>query len=336
MKDDRNDGQAPAPDDERALRALLHGAVSDLEPAPLALERLRHAVPARRARKRQALVGAAAAVLLIGGGTPAVLHLTDGTEHTEADGPAMAGHGQDVPGTAGTGSDPHATGSGHQRQPTGSPTRGATVPAVPDQRPGVSPEAPQTTAGGTSAAPTLSSGPQPPAAAPGVPLCTAGQLGVSGSAGTPDSDGKVYGSFRVTNVSALGCVVTGPDAVTASAGTEVLAHTPSDPAPGLPDPSSEVASLVLAPHMSYEVRYAWVPSALSCPAPTASDPQGPATGPAANTEAAAPPPQPPASPGVSVTLTARPGAPTAQTTLPSSPCAGTVYRTGTIPQSPTP
>ncbi|MCZ0980185.1 hypothetical protein O1L60_17650 [Streptomyces diastatochromogenes] len=46
-------------DDELALRRLFQDAVSGLEPSHGSLEHLRRAVPARRARKRQALVGAA-------------------------------------------------------------------------------------------------------------------------------------------------------------------------------------------------------------------------------------------------------------------------------------
>ena len=52
--------------DEVALCRLLRGAVQDLEPADGTLDHLHRAVPARRARRRQGVVGAAAAALLIG------------------------------------------------------------------------------------------------------------------------------------------------------------------------------------------------------------------------------------------------------------------------------
>lgn len=46
--------------DELALRRMLQGAVQGLEPSDGTLERLHRAVPARRARRRQGVVGAAA------------------------------------------------------------------------------------------------------------------------------------------------------------------------------------------------------------------------------------------------------------------------------------
>ena len=51
----------PGPDgldsDELALRRMLHHAVQQMEPRDGTLDHLRRAVPARRARKRQATVG---------------------------------------------------------------------------------------------------------------------------------------------------------------------------------------------------------------------------------------------------------------------------------------
>ncbi|MGW4705839.1 hypothetical protein ACWEP1_36530, partial [Streptomyces sp. NPDC004285] len=61
--------------DELALRRLFQDAVGDLEPSLGSLEHLRRAVPARRARKRQAIVGAAAAAVLIGTAVPAFVHV---------------------------------------------------------------------------------------------------------------------------------------------------------------------------------------------------------------------------------------------------------------------
>ncbi|MEU7607087.1 hypothetical protein AB0B44_40650, partial [Streptomyces sp. NPDC041003] len=50
MMDDHT--QPGGASEEEALRGLFHGAVEGLQPSADALERLRHAVPARRARKR--------------------------------------------------------------------------------------------------------------------------------------------------------------------------------------------------------------------------------------------------------------------------------------------
>ncbi|MEU8460656.1 hypothetical protein [Streptomyces sp. NPDC029003] len=362
--------------DERALRALLAGAVGGLEPSDGALERLRHAVPARRARKRQALVGAAAVALLAGTAIPAALHL--GTDQGAAAGhSAMAGHGEARDGTTGGPSDPrqNASGDGDKGAP-----RAARTPSAGQETGGAgtgpSPQASESPSGGTVAGSSAAgatagttsgagNGPQPPAgAAPGVPACTAGQLGVAGSARAPESDGKVLGSFKVTNVSARGCTVTGPDTVTAAPlpatpppaqapGVTVTGHTAGDPASGLlPDPSAETPVLVLEPNRAYEVRFAWVPSARSCPAAS----PGPSVKPAQGGEAQTPARQPdgagaPATSGaaggdaaseagtgaqggagVAVSHTPASGDPVTRTTI-ADACGGTVYRTGIIPQA---
>ncbi|MFI6147221.1 hypothetical protein [Streptomyces sp. NPDC051109] len=356
MRDDHTPPGAAG--EEQALRSLLQGAVEGLQPAEGALERLRHAVPVRRTRKRQALVGAAAAALLAGTAIPAALHLhITGGEGAAADHSAMAGHGEQ-PGTAAAGgtSDPHQNGAGAQPQPGKAPGKGAESGGA-GERPDPQERGAPTggTAGPDTAAATAGAGtgPQPPvAAAPGVPGCSAEQLGVQGSAKAPEADGKVYGSFKVTNVSTRGCTVIGPDTVTAasvsgsapgrSSGVTVVGHTAGDPAAGLPDPSAETPLLLLQPYTAYEVRFAWVPSAQSCPAatpdPVTKPPAGApdsgqgtaarATGPEPETDSKTPEPT-----GVEVTHTphtAPPGAPTTQTTIPAA-CGGTVYRTGVIP-----
>ncbi|MEU9255562.1 hypothetical protein AB0D66_27405 [Streptomyces sp. NPDC048270] len=343
--------------EEEALRGLLHGAVEGLRPAEGALERLRYAVPARRTLKRQALVGAAAVALLAGTAIPAALHMTAGagttTEH-----PAMAGHGSQAGGKpGGAPSDPHQNGSGSQPRATrsggGAPDAGGTT-GQPDPASTGSP------AGGATAGPSSSgtapgtvvgsgNGPQPPAAAPGVPGCGAEQLGVVGSARTPEADGKIYGSFKVTNVSAQGCTVTGPDTVTAAAaagaptgpgsGVAVVGHTAGDPASGLlPDPSAEAPVLVLQPNSAYEVRFAWVPSAEPCPSASPDAGAKPPQGQSSDTPVVEPETgtTPPAAPGVAVTHTPPTGTPVTRTTIPEA-CGGTVYRTGAIPvDAPTP
>lgn len=347
--------------EEEALRDLLRGAVEGVQPSAGALERLRYAVPARRAaRRRRAFVGAAAAALLAGTAIPAVLHLAGG-EGPATDHPAMAGHGAhsgDKPGAVG--SDPHGHGSGAHPQSThafggaqavggvtgepdaagGSPVGGLT--AGPS---GTGPSGGSAGPGGSVAG----SGPMPPVAAPGVPGCGADQLGVVGSARAKETDGRVYGSFRVTNVSAHGCAVTGADTVTAAstdggpagsgAAVPVVGHTAGDPASGLlPDPSAQAPVLVLPPNAAYEVRFAWVPSGESCAAtkpdtggkPPQTEPAGTSGG--AQNGAAATEPQtgtPPATAGVAVSHTPQSGAATTRTTIPEA-CGGTVYRTGAI------
>lgn len=360
---------ATAPvDEEQVLRDLLRGAVGGIEPSGDALERLRYAVPARRVRKRQLLIAAVAAAVLVGTGVPATLHLTagggDATDHS-----TLAGHGQK--GANGQGSDPHLNGAGKHPQPgqsSGGQGAGATTSPPSTGFPGlVPPHVSPPPATSPLPGGTFSSGGVllPPPAAPGVPGCNADQLGVSGGAQPPKADGKVYGSFKVTNVSTRGCTVIGPDTVTAApatgpapgaGGTEVavLGHTTGDPATGLlPDPSVETPLMVLAPNAAYEVRFAWVPPRQSCPGTDASAGSRPpetgavayrsadtATGTGADADARrvqGPVPQTdPATPvpsGVSVSHTpdsAVPGGPTTQTTIPDA-CGGTVYRTGVIP-----
>ncbi|MDX2391831.1 hypothetical protein NJL88_17590 [Streptomyces sp. DK15] len=381
MTDDHKNPTDPAgtaghDGDEQALRSLLAGAVQGLEPSEDALERLRRAVPARRARKRQAVVGAAAAVLLAATAVPAALHL-GGEQGTTTDHSAMAGHGQAQSGKTEDPAEPRHNGAGTGNQPR--PTR-STGPALEDG----TGEQPSPPAGGGSASGGVTAGPSgtgatagaatgsgpgieqtPPAAASGaVPACTSEQLGVRGSARAPESDGKVYGSFKVTNVSARGCTVTGPDRVTAASlattppaqgpAVTVTGHREGDPASGLlPAPSAETPQLVLDPNSAYEVRFAWVPTAESCPAATPNpsgkpvEQGGPAQGPAGSTDPAAAgeagaSPAAEADPlsgstapdpaGVEVSHTPSTplaGAPVTHTTIPAA-CGGTVYRTGII------
>ncbi|MFJ6486171.1 hypothetical protein ACIQK6_39515 [Streptomyces sp. NPDC091682] len=348
---------------EEELRVLLRGAVEGLQPSADALERLRDAVPARRTRNRRAaLVGAAAAVLLAGTAIPAALHLS-AAEGAAPDHPAMAGHGESTgdkhdspasnPHQNGFGSLPRATdpfgevpsaggGTGQPNATAGPSANGLTVGPS-----GAGTSAGPAGTGGSAAG----SGPLPPVAAPGVPGCGADQLGVVGSARAPETDGRVYGSFRVTNVSAQGCSVNGQDTLTAAAapgtgagtgpGVAVVGHTAGDPATGLlPDPAAAAPALVLPPNTAYEVRFAWVPSGRTCaPANTdtgAKSPQtepagaagGTGSGPAVEPQAGASP----APGGVAVSHTPQSGATTTRTTIPEA-CGGTVYRTGAIPLS---
>ncbi|MGW7134914.1 hypothetical protein [Streptomyces xanthophaeus] len=362
MDDHTPPGGTSGTSEEQALRGLLRGAVGGLEPSDGALERLRCAVPARRTLRRQAFVGAATVVLLTGAAVPAALYAV-GSQGESTDHSAMAGHGEQPRAKGGaTDSVPHQNGSGDQprssRSGGSTPDAGGTTGGTP------TPSASGSPAGGMTAGPAgtggpagsagsaAGTGPMPPVAAPGVPGCGADQLGVVGSARAPQADGRVYGSFKVTNVSAQGCTVTGPDTVRAAplsgapttqgTGVAVVGHTAGDPASGLlPDPSVEARVLTLEPNTAYEVRFAWVPPAEPCPAQStgggAKPPQGGAGGAsdgAASGTADAEPQtggttaKEPA--GLTVSHTAQTGSPTTQTTIPDA-CGGTVYRTGAIP-----
>ncbi|MFH7595362.1 hypothetical protein WDV06_09690 [Streptomyces racemochromogenes] len=384
MRDDHRNPSvpaAPATADEQVLRSLFAGAVQGLEPSEGALERLRHAVPARRARKRKVLVGGAAAVILAGVAVPAVLHLGDADDGGAAvRHSAMAGHGE-AQGARPGDPRPGIPDDEARPRPAKSPDKGHTAggaAARSSQQHGGSPSGGVSAGPSGAGAPTAAggNGPQPPAgAAAAAPGCTADQLGVAGSARAPEADGKVYGSFKVTNVSGRGCTVTGPDTVTAASvsqgppaaqprGVTVTGHTAGDPASGLPDPSAEAPALVLQPKQAYEVLFAWVPSAQSCPAatpaPTATPQRqdgtaqrpagqadtggadapagGPAGAPTGAGETAGGERRPdgtvdpdPAGVAVSHAPATGTGAPVTQTTIPQA-CGGTVYRTGLIPQ----
>ncbi|GHA97024.1 hypothetical protein ACIQRS_24860 [Streptomyces termitum] len=347
-------------DDEPALRRLLHGAVAGLEPSTDALDHLRHAVPARRARKRQALVGAAAAVVLVGTAVPALVHVAGSPGLTAAH-PVNAGHGEQAQG--GTGAEADTEG------PAG--TRSPAAPTPPAEG------TPQG-AGQTGDLP----GPGATGTAPGVtaPRCAGDALKVTGvGSGNPDAKGTVYGGFTLVNASTAPCLVDGDGLVgvrTSGAADpgriSVVRHSAGDPADGLPDPSGDSSSLLLAVGDSYQVKFAWVPSATcpttgTTPSPTASVP--PPTVPTPTPTAPTPTPsggvvvepttgpggegtpaggtEPggktgtdtgmsaqllrggPATGGITVSHTAEPGSPSAETVLPDA-CAGTVYRTGLL------
>ncbi|WP_030863119.1 hypothetical protein [Streptomyces sp. NRRL S-37] len=332
--------------DELALRALLHRAVREVEPGDGTLDYLRRAVPARRARKRQALVGMAAAALFLGTAVPALVHVS-GVTGSDAD-PSAVGHAAQAQGGTGQGKDPEG----------GESTAGGASDRVEGTDKGDKKEQDEggtSTGSGTGA--TEGTGPSADVAA-GVPVCTAAQLGpASASSAAPESTGAVYGSFRVVNVSTAACTVQGAGSVTptpqgAADATKVSSarHVAGDAAAGLPDPSLEVTELVLKPGAAYEVKFAWVPSE-TCPAP--GDSTGGDTG---GTGGPSPDPTPTGAPAtttgastgtdsgtatqlvgedgtgdgsVAVTYTASTGSGSATTTV-SNACAGTVYFTGLL------
>nr|WP_237536439.1 hypothetical protein [Streptomyces sp. SID5785] len=328
---------------------MMRQAVSDIAPpSEEALEQLRRAVPARRARKRQAAVGAIAAGVFVAMAVPAVLHVTN--TGSAKDRPSIAGNseathgGVDAGKTAGSGSGKagdgrsgHAKGKGEDTGKEHGGGKGKDSGGAATDRPGT---------GSTAAASS--------------PVCDASELGTPVSdVGAPDASGKVYGSFRVTNVSDGNCTVDNPGTVSTLAQgaadptrVAIVDHTSGDAATGLPDPSTEPGQLILEPGMAYEVRFAWVPSG-QCPSTGGSGGGDGGTG-NGGTESPSPTPsqdtgngqQDSTDSGLSTQLgsddpddgrvvvehTAEPGAPSAGATI-SDACAGTIYKTGVLPAS---
>lgn len=318
--------------DEAALRALMHHAVDGLHASPDALEHLRRAVPLRRQRRRQAMLGAVAAVLLVGLAVPAVVRVADRSTHTTA---AQVGVGSSYTVTPGS--------AGHRKGGATDPSDKATHQPGGDHTSTGAPTGPRSTP----------SGPGAPA-----PDCSSSQLGQGLSeADNPDADGRVYGWFRVSNVSDTPCTVAGGGVVRAvahgsaeQAAIQVVGHTQGDPASGLPAAMSETP-IVLGPGQDYEVAFAWVPTsgttgcattttppASSTPTPTTtgsdSSDQGTDSGSSSGDVQPAEGVPPSSAPG-SVTLDHTPaaGAPVVSGPVIQDACAGTVYTTPPIAES---
>ncbi|WP_306318463.1 MULTISPECIES: hypothetical protein [unclassified Streptomyces] len=340
-------GEGPELDkDELALRRMMRQAVSEIEPSDQALDELQRAVPARRARKRQAAVGAIAVGVFAAMAVPAVLHVTN--PDSSGDRPTIAGNSSDATrGGATAGAASGGTGQGDAGTP--SHAKGKSK----DGKKGKKGGGRKATGGATGGADPAST------AAASSPGCEAGELGKpSATVGAPDADGKVYGTFRVANVSGSNCTVDNPGSVvTVAQGAadptkvSVVDHTSGDGS-GLPDPSTEPSQLILEPGKAYEVRFAWVPSA-SCsasgggdsgggsedPSPSPSASQDTGNGGDATTGTDTQTTTQLGSDGgggdegsVAVSHTAEPGAPSTATTIPDA-CAGTLYRTGILPAS---
>ncbi|WP_431774260.1 hypothetical protein [Streptomyces cucumeris] len=329
--------------DEVALRLLMHRAVDDLAPSRDSLEHLRRAVPVRRTRRRQALVGAVAAVVLGGAAIPALVHVAT-TGGGADDRPANASSSHRTPGTAGG-----QRGGGSGGQDPDKPSDSVETDKH-DRRHGDKKDKPtkdpEGGSGGTAPDPsgTLNAT---------SPTCTRTQLSSgAGTAGTADAEGRVYGSFRVSNVSDGACTVEGGGTVTPSAqgGADQarvfqVAHTAGDAASELPDPATQPGTLILQPGQAYEVRFAWIPASgggtsgcssggdPSAPEPS-SDPEGspqddPGTGEPGGTPGDG---EPPAA-SVLVSYTPEAGEPAAGSVTVSGACAGTVYSTGLLAAS---
>lgn len=326
--------------DELALRRMLHQAVQEMEPRDGTLDHLRKAVPARRARKRQAVVGMAAAALFFGTAIPAVVHVSaTGTSANTSN----AGHTSQMQGGAGQG----------KHEDGGESTSGGSSGKTEDGDKATSKgEDKGRTAGASTGA---SSGTDPSATtSAGAPVCTAAQLGTpTASTAVPDASGTVYGTFHVTNGSTAACTVNGPGTVTPSAQgaadsskISAVRHVSGDAASaGLPDPSQEVSQLLLQPGSSYDVKFAWVPSE-TCPtsqpstdpspdpsaSPDTSAGEGSSTGGDTGTSTQLVTEDGTADGSVLVTNTAESGGPTASVTV-SNACAGVVYWTGVLTSS---
>ncbi|GAB7103339.1 hypothetical protein JCM4814A_16530 [Streptomyces phaeofaciens JCM 4814] len=328
--------------DELALRRMLHQAVQEMEPSDGTLDHLRHAVPARRARKRQAVVGMAAAALFVGTAVPALLHVSN-AGGSDAN-PSIAGQASQAQGGASQGKDPDGGSSGKVGDSSGK--------AGEQDKDGAT-ETGQSK--GTDSTGTSSGTDHTSTSAASAPVCTASQLGsASGTVAVPDAAGIVYGTFRVANVSGTGCTVGGAVSVTSGAQgaadptkITVVEHVSGDAAAGLPDPSLYVTQHLLAPGSAYDVKFAWVPSetcpttggstggstgGASSPSPSPSEPVSTTGDTSSGTSAQLLTEDGTADGSVVVTYTAEDGATAVSATV-SDACAGTVYRTGVLASS---
>ncbi|NGO71235.1 hypothetical protein G5C65_23305 [Streptomyces sp. SB3404] len=246
---------------EDELRQLLKHSVRGIEPSAESLDALQRAVPARRTHRRQVLMGAVAAALVVIVGIPAVLFsgVVSGDREKERPVTAASSHG---PHKDRSGEKPR---SGASRDEEKKDRRQKKDHKEKDRSPGSSSD-PSAPSGGQGE----SSGANPhDTLAASAPTCGRNQLG-NGTAqsGAPDAQGRVYGSFRVTNTSGDACTVDGEGVVGATtqgvsmarARVQIVDHTSGDPATGLPDPSAESDRLVLGPGHSYVVRFAWIPT----------------------------------------------------------------------------
>ncbi len=337
------DDDEPGGEDEEALRRLLHRAVDELEPSPESLDHLRRAVPARRARRRQALIGAAAALVLGCAAVPALVHVAT-TSDGSNDRPANAASSHRTPETSGG---RHGEGSGGKDADGPSDTveehKGDKGKDKGKDKP---PKGEEGGSGGTAPDPTNTLNAT-------SPTCGRAQLtsGGAGSVGAADAEGRVYGSFRVVNVSDRACTVEGSGSVGASAqgGADasrilVVDHTAGDAAAGLPDPSTQPGTLILKPGQAYEVKFAWIPasgggtsgcSTTGTPTPdpsTDSAQDGPQDDPTTGDPGGTPgggggEPQ---DASVLVSHTPEAGDPAAASVTIGGACAGTIYRTGLL------
>ncbi|MFD8818912.1 hypothetical protein ACFV23_47375 [Streptomyces sp. NPDC059627] len=229
--------------DELALRRLLHSAVDDVAPRDGALDHLRRAVPARRARKRQAVVGMAAAALFIGTAVPALVHVSNsgGTDPNTS----MAGQASQAQGGATGGKNPDG----------GASTEGGTSGQATGQSPGGAKDGGKSESTGavtgTKVVPTAS-------AASSAPVCTSEQLGTPTAGVDPaHSPGLVKGPIPIRHQRAAGCDLGGPRA--RAPPPTPPPPPPPPPGPAAPPPTRRASST--APSASSTSRRRAVPSA---------------------------------------------------------------------------
>lgn len=240
---------------EEALRRLLHDAADGLEPRAGALEEIRQAIPVRRARRRNALVGAGAAALVVGVALPLMqAGVVPGPLNDDNVGNAAQSQHQDATAERG---EPGEFGDG------GDGGTGQEGDRSDGYRGGVEDD-PSDPASGRDGSPS----PSRDDLSSTAPSCGPDQLGEGeAEVGDPDGQGRIYGSFELKNVSDQTCRVSNGDGLTANgvgkvptSDVQVLDHTPGGRASELPDPSRQDGPVILRPGDTYEVKFAWIPS----------------------------------------------------------------------------
>lgn len=240
------------PEAEESLRRLLQGVGDQVEPNPEALERIRHAIPVRRARRRNALIGAGAAALAVGVTLP--LMQAGVVPGPLNDRPTNAAHSQQA--------DPegehegNVLSGGQGDHDAENQQNGGGSGSAEDDQPHTSPSDRDSESPDSDELST-------------APSCSRAQLGDADvDVGDPDSRGRVYGAFKLSNVSDETCRVRGGgDGLTAtgqgrapSADVQILDHTSGGKASELPDPSEASGPVILRPGEAYQVKFAWLPS----------------------------------------------------------------------------
>ncbi|WP_460625123.1 hypothetical protein, partial [Kitasatospora kifunensis] len=278
-------GQRPPAWGEEQVRALLHRAVDDLQPDVEALPRIRRAVPARRARHRQAWTGALLIAVVSDAAVPTLGHL-GGLQLSDGSGSAPSS----APGSTETSTPTAARPPGGGARPVVPlPVPDATS-ADPSGTPSLVGSAAPSSAGSSvpasaTGAPIAASAGQAAGTATGAPACVRADLGGGqATVGTADKAGWVYGAFTVANVSGHPCLLTDPGTLTATLGggspgasVQVLVHAAGDPATGLPAPASGPGQLLLGAGAGYRLPFAFAPDTL-CPVADGSTGTGGGTG----------------------------------------------------------
>jgi hypothetical protein len=143
--------------------------------------------------------------------------------------------------------------------------------AGPEQQDGGGSVGESQNSGGAGGAETETEGPEPSddVTEPMSTVCTRDMLGNAETVTQePDSEGQIYGSFRMVNVSDQPCVVEGSgemavapldETATTGADVQVVEQTDEGEATALPEAAEAVEQLLLEPGAAYEVMFAYVP-----------------------------------------------------------------------------